>query len=61
VIEDSPDTVARALDDLPPMANDHPAQDRIVAREGNGHCLLVLLPEPDAAFDVGQKEGDRTR
>ena len=33
-----------------------PAQDRVVALEGVLHGLLVLLPEPRAAFDVGEQE-----
>jgi len=51
--------VADGLEDRAAVGFDGGAQAGVVAFEGTGHRLLVLLPALGRAFDVGEQEGDR--
>src|SRR6266508_2409513 len=40
--------------------DDSLAENRIVAGQGDGHCLGVLFPQPGAALDIGEEQGDHS-
>jgi hypothetical protein len=53
-------TIADGLEHHAAVCLDGFAQNGVVARQGGGHRLRVLLPELGAAFDVGEAEGQGT-
>ena len=53
--------VAAGLEDVAAVLADRLAQQDVVARQGHAHEVGILLPQPGAAFDVGEQEGDRPR
>src|SRR5829696_401012 len=60
-VEDRHEPIANRLHDMPCRTLHGVPQDRVVAFEGPLHGVLVVLPEPGAAFDVGEEEGERSR
>jgi hypothetical protein len=52
--EDGVGAIASGLDDHPTVGGDHLGENGIVASERCPHGLAVLLPEPRAAFDIGE-------
>jgi hypothetical protein len=59
--EDGEEAVAFAatLDHLAPVLLDASGQKNVVASEGEGHGVGVLLPEAGVALDVREQERDR--
>ena len=55
--ESGAELVAHRLEEVPVRRFDGTAQKIIVARQHFRHGSRVFLPEPRAAFDIGEKEG----
>ena len=56
--EDGMHAVARGLDQAAAIGLDGLAQDLIVARQGTLHAVREGLPEPGAAFEIGEQESE---
>ena len=52
------ESVATRLEDVAVVIVDALAQQRIVARERGAHRRGVRFPQPRAALDVGEQQGD---
>jgi hypothetical protein len=61
IVERRVQAVADHLDDDAAMILDRRARQRIVARQRIGHALRLLFPQPRAAFDIGEEQGDAGR
>ena len=60
--KDGQHAVAGRLDDAAAAVNDAPLRNRVMARQRILHALRRLLPQPRAAFDVGEQvRGDGRR
>ena len=57
VVEGGVHAVAGHLDDRAAMRSTAERAMRVVARERRLHALRLALPQPGAAFDVGEEKG----
>ena len=61
VVEGGMDAIPGHFHDRAVVALHCGFRDRVVARQGRTHPFGLLLPQPGAALDIGEQEGDDAR